>query len=220
MNDSELKQLVQDELSSETDIDLANVAVSVENHVVTLFGKQSSIAALSSCESAVKRVGGVKAVVMEMDVAIDHDGPDDKTLALTIIELLTMNPSIPEKQIQLVVESGVVTLTGSVEQHHERLLAKSYVESLKGVVKVIDNIQVSQSVSDVTICKTLQDALKRRAAINESNIVVTSSHGVVYVSGSVRNIFEQESVIKTAWSVPGVQQVIDRLELANTVKKI
>lgn len=217
MKDSDLKQLVLDELCTEQGIDMANIAVSVQNKIVTLLGNQPSLTALSSIENAVKSIGGVKAVVMEMEVKSDHDEPDDKALALTIVRLLEMNPSIPEKQIQIVVESGVVTLSGTVRHHHERLLTHSYIEALKGVTKVIDNIEIAKSASDANIKDTFLKTIKRRAAIDESTIEVSVVRGVVYLDGVVRNLIEKESVIETAWSVPGVQFIIDRLELNQAV---
>lgn len=217
MKDSELKQIVIDELNTEKDIDIANIVVLVQNQVVTLMGSQKSLIALNSIENSVKSVGGVKAVVMEMDIKSDHELPDDKTLALTIIRLMELNPSIPEKQIQIVVESGVVSLTGSVQHHHERVLVRSYIEALKGVSKVIDNIQIATVTTDGAIEETFMAAMKRRAAIDESNIQFDVVRGVVYLDGVVRNLPEKESVVDTAWSVPGVQFIIDRMEIADVL---
>lgn len=217
MKDSDLKQLVLEEIATEKGVILSNIAIKVNDQVVTLLGTQPSLIALSAIEKAVKRVGGVKAIAMEMDIATDPDQPDDSQLAGVISDLITINPSIPEKQIQIVVEEGVVTLSGSVESHYERVLARKYIESLKGVRKVIDNISISKNVTDFAIRNTFVAAMERRAAINEKNIQVTVAKGVVYLNGAVRNLIEKESVIETAWSVPGVQFVIDKLSINHTI---
>jgi hypothetical protein len=58
---------------------------------------------------------------------------DDKALRQNIIDELDFEPSINAANIGVAVEKGVVTLTGHVESHAEKIAAERAVERVRGV---------------------------------------------------------------------------------------
>ena len=70
-NDLLLEQDDITELSREPSIDIADIGVEVHHGVIKLAGHVSS-AAKWSAERAAKRVRGVTAVLMDIDVALDE----------------------------------------------------------------------------------------------------------------------------------------------------
>ena len=70
--DMQVKREVQEELDWDPSINATEVGVEVKDRVVTLSGHLSNYAEKLATEKAVQRVAGVKAVVVELDVRLNH----------------------------------------------------------------------------------------------------------------------------------------------------
>ena len=92
-------------------------------------------------------------------------------------------------------ERGWVTLTGEVPWHYQRVAAES------GVRKISD------------VKHKIEEALKRNAEIEAQGIRVTVTDTSVRLEGKVNAWHERDVVEKAAWSVPGVQNVVDKLSI-------
>jgi osmotically-inducible protein OsmY len=68
---------------------------------------------------------------------------DDK-IYQEIWELLSNNPDLDTSELQLHVESGEVTLTGSIDSRDARWLAEDLVNSVAGVREVTNRLKVAR----------------------------------------------------------------------------
>jgi osmotically-inducible protein OsmY len=68
----------------------------------------------------------------------------DDSLASEIHEILTHDPELDASEIEIEVQGGAVTLTGTVESGDARLLAEELVESLVGVREVHNRLRVAR----------------------------------------------------------------------------
>ena len=60
---------------------------------------------------------------------------------------------------------------------------------------------------------SIKKALERNAKLDAENIAVSSSHGRVTLTGSVRSWSEHDAAVTAAWSAPGIITVDDRLRV-------
>ena len=74
-SDEEIKQDIEQELQWDPEIDSPDIAVSVNNGVVTLTGFVRAYAEIGLAEAAAKRVAGVTGVANDIELRIPGDDP-------------------------------------------------------------------------------------------------------------------------------------------------
>jgi osmotically-inducible protein OsmY len=117
-NDRELQRRVMSELACEPGLNPAHIGVAVVGGIVVLAGHLQSYEARHLAETAARRSGGVKAIAQEIEVPIGSmQNAGDLEIARRIVDRLTSNPLIPTDKIDVKVQNGFVTLSGSVECH-------------------------------------------------------------------------------------------------------
>jgi osmotically-inducible protein OsmY len=164
MDDKVLRQFIIDELDFEPSIDSANVGVAVENGVVTLSGHVASYAEKIAAERAVQRVKGVKAIAEEIEVRHpDQAKRSDDEIAQRALNILKWSVQVPADSIQVKVEKGWVTLSGTVPWQYQRLAAESAVRKLSGVRGVTNLTEIKPDVAASDIQRKIMDSLKRNA---------------------------------------------------------
>lgn len=213
MNDMVLRQNILDELEFEPSLNAANIGVSVENGVVTLTGHVPTYMEKNTAADVVCRVKGVRGIAQDMEVRPigSHRTADDE-IAKRALNILSWSTAIPDGAVQVQVEDGWVVLTGTVEWNYQKIAATEAVRALAGVFDVANNIQVTPHVSAFDVKKRIEDAFKRNARIEQSDIQVTvDDSGKVTLEGHVKVWAERSLAARAAWSAPGVKAVEDLL---------
>ena len=85
--------------------------------------------------------------------------------------------------------------------------------TLSGVRSVINDIVVRPKIRAGDVAAEIRAALERNSEVEATKIAVTVSGTKVTLSGKVDAWTEREAAERAAWSVPGVTQVEDRIEL-------
>ena len=114
--DASLKRKVLAELDWDPEVQAPGIAVSVQEGVVTVAGDVRTFAEKEAVAAAVRRVAGVHAVAMELEVtlAIPHRRSDAE-IAASAAQALGWNTLIPADAIRLTVERGCITGYARVE---------------------------------------------------------------------------------------------------------
>jgi hypothetical protein len=100
--DSQLQQDVMAELKWEPAVHAAQIGVEVKDGVVTLAGEVASYAEKLGAERAALRVGGVKALAVEMKVKLSDFGKrSDGDVARSAENVLSWSSSLPKGFIRL-----------------------------------------------------------------------------------------------------------------------
>ncbi len=212
MNDSDLKQLVNDELEFEPAVNASDIGVAAKDGIITLTGFVSSYAEKMAAERAVRRVKGVHAIAQEIEIRYPTDKKiNDDEIARRCINIITWDTTIPDNKVTVKVERGWVTLSGEVPWHFQRIAAESAVRKISGVTGITNLIAIKAHVQASDIKKKIEDALKRSAEVEANAIRVVVTDSSVRLEGKVHDWREREIVEKAAWSVPGVMTVDDRM---------
>jgi len=214
-SDTQLQQDVRDELAWEPSINAAQIGVEVKNGVVTLAGHVNSYVEKINAEHAAQRVAGVLALAVEMQVDLPGDSKrSDADIARTAENAVRWMTYVPPGSVKIMVENGRVTLTGEVEWAFQRNTAASTVRHLMGVTGVNDLITIKPKLSLTAIQSDIEAALKRRATRDSRDIHVTVDGPDVTLSGAVHSWSERDLATQTAWSTPGVRNVVDKMTVA------
>jgi osmotically-inducible protein OsmY len=214
MEDKVLRQFIIDDLNFEPSIDSANIGVAVENGVVTLSGHVASYAEKIAAERAVQRVRGVKAIAQEIEVRYpDQAKRSDDEIAQRALNILKWSVQFPADRIQVKVEKGWVTLSGTVPWQYQRLAAESAVRKLSGIRGVTNLIEIKPQVAASDVQRKITDSLKRNAEVEADSIRVVVDNDKVILEGKVKTWYERGLAKRAAWSAPGVTMVEDRLTL-------
>lgn len=217
-SDLEIQKDVVDQLMWEPILNATEIGVSVKHGVVTLSGRVDNYAKKMAAEHAVRKVAGVKAVAEEILVGIAPDfHRTDTEIAEAVLCSLKWNLFVPEEDIKVKVEGGYVSLEGEVTWDYQRQFAKKSIEHLPGIKMVYNFITIKPVISPVNVKEKIAAAFGRSATIDAEKINVEVDGGKVTLMGKVRSFAEQQDAVDAAWAAPGVIEVVNRLELEESV---
>jgi osmotically-inducible protein OsmY len=213
--DSQLQQDVMAELKWEPAVHAAQIGVLVKDGVVTLAGEVSSFPEKWQAERAAQRVSGVKALAVDMTVKLSALGKrTDADIAESAKNILSWTSTVPTDAIQVLVENGWLTLSGSVEWQYQRQAATDSVRNLVGVAGVSNQISIQPSLSASVVKSDIEAALKRRASDEAKTIAVDVNGANVTLTGTVHSWAERDLATRSAWGSAGVRHVVDKMSLA------
>ena len=216
MDDRALHQNVLDELEYDPRFDAAHIGVTVENGIVSLTGHVKNYNQRLDALSAVRRVRGVHAIADRIEVRYDYQPKTaDDQIAKRAMDILKWNVTVSQYPIDVLVQSGWITLSGKVKWEFERRAAADCVRKLSGVVGVANKIEIEPRVSDANVKSLIEAALKRHAEL-ESKAIRVSILGpdCVVLEGKVDTLAERQAAENAAWSAAGVRSVEDHITIA------
>ena len=212
--DKQLRDRVLDELDWEPSIHAADIAVTVEDGVVTLAGHVPTYAQKMAAETVAGRVRGVKAIVQKIEVRPDRNDWDEG-IARRCLNVLDWDVTIPRNAVQVKVSRGCVTLVGQVEWEYQRRAAEGAVRRLAGVVSLNNQITLKPGAQPADLKRRIEEALERNAELDAARIRVGVTGGKVILEGQVKARFERDIAEQAAWSAPGVRAVEDHLSVGS-----
>lgn len=214
-SDTQLRDDVLAELKWDPIVNPTDVGVIVKDGVVTLTGHLASHAEKYAAERAAQRVGGVKALAVELSVKLPAlDERSDADIATAAERAIEWNSLIPKDKIHILVEQGWVTLNGETEWDYQRRSAEASVRYLLGVTGVTNLVTIKPKVSAAGIEKKINEALARRAEREARHIDISVAGSQVTLEGSVHSWAERKAAQWAAWSAPGVSTVVNRLRVS------
>lgn len=149
---------------------------------------------------------------MRTDVEIKDD----------VLDELAWQPGIDETQIGVIVEDGVVTLSGVVDSYSKKLAAEKAVKRVTGVRAIAEDIDVKYGISykktDKEIAKAAAKALEWDASVPDEDIKVKVEDGWVILSGEVTWDYQKKAAKKAVGNLLGVKKVSNNITLKKSIK--
>jgi osmotically-inducible protein OsmY len=211
-SDSDIKRDVEDELRWDPDIDPTDIAVNVNNGIVTLTGFVRSYMQKYQAETDAKRVAGVIGVVNDIEVRLPGvDERPDPEIARDAIAQIKSELPYSWDRIRVIVNRGWLTLEGDVEWNYQRERAEAAVRRIRGIKGITNSLEVKPRVAPTDIKRKIEEALRRAAEIDASRITVETNGGQVILRGTVRSWAERQEAERAAWAAAGVTKVENRI---------
>jgi osmotically-inducible protein OsmY len=209
-----LESDVRNALRTSSEVDASEITVDVDGNRAVLRGsveteferrRAATIAVDVFGVTSVRNELVVEPVALRTDVQIRRD----------IRAALRRNVLVDEEQILVDVEDGVVTLTGTVSSRNEEDEAVDIARVTAGVTSVVDELVVEPTVevSDSTIRVRVRSQLRWDTRVDATDISVSVDGSTVTLRGSVESGAQESAAISAAWSVAGVRDVIDQIEV-------
>lgn len=140
---------------------------------------------------------------------------NDTVLKRLVEEELEWIPMVDESDIGVLVENGVITLTGTVRSHSEKLAAEAAVKRVKGVRAVVEQLEVRflgpPELSDAEIARRAINLLDWDVSIPKGRVMITVRDGHVTLTGTVDWRYQADQARFKMGNLPGVTRVTSHL---------
>ena len=215
--DENIKKDVVDQLYWDERVNAASVKVDVRDGKVTLSGNVPTYKArLSAIEDAWK-IEGVSDVRNQLIVFYTSSAkmPSDAELENRARKAIFWNADINASSIEILVNEGVATLSGSVDIYWKKWEAEKIVSNIYGITDIINHLTIvsTQSRQDKDIAKNIENALKRNVYVNAEDVVVKAEDGTVTLTGVVSNWFGRSQAEDVASYTEGVIDVKNEIQV-------
>ena len=212
--DAQLQLDVMAELQWDSTVRASGISVEVKDGVATLAGEVSSYGEKWNAARAARRVKGVKALTVKMNVKLsEFDRRLDADIAQAATSILHWTSPLHAQTVKVTVEDGWLTLSGEVEWQHLRQNAANSVRYLQGIKGVSNKIAVKPRLSTSVVKSDIEAALGRHVAVDAAMISVYVNGAEVTLSGTVHSWAERDLVRRAAWGAAGVGDVFDKMTL-------
>ena len=127
--------------------------------------------------------------------------------------------------IRIRVDDGIVLLTGKVDTPEIRVESTRIAWEPRGVVEVVNEIQVSEKTSikdiakDLTASTTIKGKLVADKNIKSMNFNVDVVNGIAYLSGIARTKKEMNLVLAYTRETRYVNQLVNYIQLSETLSQ-
>jgi osmotically-inducible protein OsmY len=212
--DVELKRDVSAELAWDPAIRSNAIDVAVKDGIVTLSGHLESCVEKHAVERALRRVGGVRAIAIELEVEpTPQHKRCDTEIAAAAGNALKWHAGVVENRIRVAVESGFVRLHGEVDWDYQRRAVETAIRPLTGVVGISNEISLKPRPAPSQLAARIGEALSRQALREPRRVEVSVDGSTVTLRGKVQTWQERDAVQGAAWAAPGVRQVVNEVRI-------
>jgi osmotically-inducible protein OsmY len=146
-------------------------------------------------------------------------GRDDQ-LRRFVLDELTWDALVDETQIDAAVDSGVVTLVGTVPSYAMKLAAQAAASSVEGVHDVIDEIDVrlreGLSITDEELERMVTQVLRWDALVPDEELSVSVLDGWVTLTGQVVTASQRAEAEGMVAHLDGIRGVTNAITITSS----
>ena len=213
-SDAEIEREVRRSLAADALLATSRVVASVERGIVRLSGRAADAAtrarAVDDARLAAPRAVDAQALAIDATLGAPNESrPNDDALAASVMEALGQDPRVPPREVRVVVEDGVVTVSGTASGPDVREAAVSDARNTTGARRVVDLVKVRPlpALSDARIAESVERALLADPLLGSEPIRIAVHAGEVELIGTVRTPFARAWATRIAAYVTGVVSV-------------
>ncbi|TFF84942.1 BON domain-containing protein [Candidatus Heimdallarchaeota archaeon] len=215
--DEEIKKKLTDQLYWDTRVDASDIDIDVNGSSVTLSGKVPNYSAKQSAVLDAWNISGVSNVNNNIKVKFPPKFtiPDDKNIKEYTNSLIKWNTSIDESDVDIEVNKGEITLSGTVTSYYEKTRAEEISSDVLGVREVHNELTVvpTDDILDKIVAENIVDAMDRNFLVDPEKFTVTVEKGIVTVTGEVPNYTTYKEAMSCIEHTNGVIDVQDNIRI-------
>lgn len=223
--DFEIANDIRQALKFDVRVDHVLIDVDVQEGKVTLSGTVGSVTEknLAIADAWVSGVNSVESDNLEVkEWARNEDLRKDKYAEKTDEEIkeaienaFLYDPRVFHFNPNISVNNGYVKLTGTVTNLQAKYAAENTARNIVGVFGVNNNLKVRPVTipEDSELEENITDAIEKNSVLDEEQISVSATNGIVYLTGVVNSNFEKSMAETTASRTQGVVEVKNYLDV-------
>ena len=197
-----------------------------KNGLVTLSGTVSESAHKSLAEDTVESLPGVKSVDNQLTVKGENPAEHSDTwIKVKVKSVLMFHRNVSGSGTEVSVKDGVVTLRGAATSLAQKELTAEYAKDIDNVKEVKNEMTVAttpatpaetlgEKIDDASISAQVKASLFSHRSTSAIKTKVSTTDGVVTVSGKAKNEAEKTLVTKLATDINGVNSVVNNMTVA------
>jgi osmotically-inducible protein OsmY len=203
-----------------------HVKVKANDGIVTLTGTVQDKDQRALAVDTVENLPGVTSVKNEIKIESTYPEHSDAWIAFKIRTELLVKGNVSATNTKVVVKDGNVVLSGTADNAAQKELTEVYAKEIDWVKSVKNEIvvkeqpasaqTVGEKIDDASITSQIKYALLSHKATSAVKTKVTTTEGVVVITGEASNDAEKSLVSKLAESIRGVVSVKNNM----TVKSL
>ncbi|MEO7034922.1 MAG: BON domain-containing protein [Polyangiaceae bacterium] len=218
-----------------------SVDPTVVDGVATLNGTVATPGARLAAEALARNTVGVRTVKNELVVRVAQTTPD-KLLQKQVQDALLLDSMTDARNIQVLVDKGAVTLTGSIASYFDSAEALDVASGVPGVTRINNQLQVMNpavpyvyspwadpftpnveawyvtslrpTLPDATIAQRIKENYSWSPFILEPDVQVQVQDGTATLTGTVHSYRERQAAVDNALEA-GAVKVTDELRLGS-----
>ncbi len=199
--------------------------------IVTLTGTVADASHKSLAEDTVASLPGVKSVDNQLTVTGEQPAKHSDTWINAKVKMaLLFHRHVSSTGTTVYVKDGVVTLQGVASSEAEKELTTEYVKDVDNVKSVENNMTVAatpatagettgEKIDDASITAQVKASLLSHHSTSAIHTGVSTTDGIVTVTGVAKNDAEKALVTKLANDVRGVNSVINNMTIVIPMAK-
>ena len=200
-----------------------HVKVKASDGVVTLTGTVADKDDKALAEDTVENLPGVTSVKNEIKIESSYPEHSDAWMAFKIRSRLLVKANVSAASTKVDVTDGIVTLSGTADNVAQKELTEVYAKEIDFVKAVRNELVVKdqpalaqttgEKIDDASITSQVKFALLSHKGTSAIKTKVTTTDGVVVITGDAANDAEKSLVGTLAASIRGVQSVTNDMKV-------
>jgi len=194
--------------------------------IVTLTGTVAEESHKSMAENTVASLPGVKSVDNQLVVSGEQPAEhSDAWITTKVKTALLFHRNVSATGTSVYTKDGVVTLQGEASSMAQKELTTEYARDIDNVKEVKNEMTIANTpatssptigdkIDDASITAQVKSSLLSHHSTSAMHTGVTTTDGVVTLSGVAKNDAEKSLVTKLATDINGVTSVINNMTVA------
>jgi osmotically-inducible protein OsmY len=197
-----------------------------KNGAVTLTGTVAEASHKSLAENTVESLPGVKSVDNQLKIKGENPAEHSDTwIGMKVKAVLLFHRNVRATKTDVNVKDGVVTLSGEASSLAQKELTTEYAKDIDNVKEVKNEMTIAktpakpgetigETIDDASITAQVKSALLTHRSTSALKTKVSTTDGVVTLSGIAKNAAEKSLVTKLVTDIDGVKSVINNMTIA------
>jgi hyperosmotically inducible protein len=194
--------------------------------VVTLTGTVADASHKSLAVDTVASLPGVKSVDNQLVVSGGQPAEhSDAWITMKVKTALLFHRNVSATGTSVYTKDGIVTLQGEASNIAEKELTTEYAKDVENVKEVKNDMTIAATpaapdatigdkIDDASVTAEVKSSLMSHSGTSAIHTGVTTTDGVVTVTGVAKNDAEKSLVTKLATDINGVNSVINNMTIA------
>jgi len=196
-----------------------------KNGAVTLTGTVAEGFHKTLAQDTVENLPGVKSVDNQLKVDGEkHAEHSDGWIGTKVKMTLLFHRNVRGTKTDVDVKDGIVTLGGESSNLAQKELTTEYAKDIEGVKDVKNEMTIARTpgkpdqtlgekIDDASITAQVKSSLTWHRSTSALKTKVTTTEGVVTVSGIAKNAAEKSLVTKLVTDINGVTRVVNNMTI-------